>query len=207
MGMAESKALALEPPRPEPMKSSLRDAYMAEVLGDVAKILDRVSELQSALPALEHRLETIFNKASLKLATAESDAVVRVRAAGETAGAVAVERAVGEQVKVLVGRMALASDDLRATADKASAGLRQAVEKVSVWRQIGFCAGSGAVSAIVVVLSIWLVWGRGSAEGCPATLSPQQCDTYQQGVAIQAMWPHLPANIQEYLKAVHNSVE
>jgi len=77
MSTADSKAAALKAP-PEPAKASLRDAYIAEVLGDVGKVLDGVSALQMALPELERRLELILSKTAQSLSAAESDAKMRV---------------------------------------------------------------------------------------------------------------------------------
>jgi len=213
MSMGDTDAPAKATPQPERMKTSLKDAYMAEILGDIGKVQDGVSALQAALPALERRLESISDKAAEKLSAAEDEAAKRVLVAGQAAGAEAVKTAASEQIKALVGEVGHAVDHLRGTADNASRSLRAAVAQISIWRQLGFCALSGAVSALLICLPFWLL-GAGPARlagtaavKCPAGLGHDDCLTFQLGGAMQKMWPYLPPSERKYLTELDEKVE
>jgi len=213
MSMGDRKAPALEVPRLEPLKTSLKDAYMAELLGDLGKVLEGVSALETALPALERRLESIFDDAAQKLSAVENDAAKRVRAIGEAAGSQAVEKAAGEQIKILVCDVGDAVDNLRGTAEQASKCLRSAVAKVSIWRQVGYCALSGAVAALLICV-LFLAFGTGPVRlpgtanvECPTGLGPDDCSTFQVGAELNRLWPFLPKSERDYLAAVSTKVQ
>lgn len=211
--MDDTDTAAPAAPQLDRIKTSLRDAYMAELLGDVGKVLDGVSALQAALPSLERQLNGISHKAAEKLSAAEDEAAKRVLAAGRAAGAEAVKTAANEQIKALVGDVRLAVDHLRGTADQASGSLRAAVAQISIWRQVGFCALSGAVSALLICLMFWTL-GAGPAHlpgttivSCPAALGHDDCLTFQLGTAMQKMWPYLPPSERKYLTELDEKVE
>jgi hypothetical protein len=186
---------------------------IGKMLGNVGLLHDEMKQIHAKLPALQADLESVAEGAVAKLAAAVSDASKKAQAAGEDAGTEAAQKAASEQVKALVAEMVFVVDEVRTTVDKASRSLRQAVEKVSIWRQVGFCALSGAVAGLLICV-LFLAFGAGPVRlpgtatvECPTGLGPDDCSTFQVGADLNRMWPYLPKTERDYLAAVSTKVQ
>ncbi|MDR3528466.1 MAG: hypothetical protein P4L57_14435 [Rhizomicrobium sp.] len=186
---------------------------IGKMLGNVGLLYDEMKQVHAKVPSLKADLEAVAEGAAAKLAAAVSNAVKAAQAAGEIAGAEAAQKAASQQVMALVAEITLVVDEVRTTADKASRSLRLAVEKVSIWRQVVFCALSGAIAGLLICV-LFLVFGAGPVRlpgtatvECPTGLGPDDCSTFQVGADLNRLWPYLPKSERDYLETFSTKIQ
>lgn len=186
---------------------NIPDALLAEILGDVGVVADKVSALKDLIPGLQTDLLSGVEDASKKLSAAVQAAADQVTAIGRKAGQAAVTEAARASVTALVEEVALATSDLRMTTDQAcekvkktaesaSRELRSSSENVSIWRQVRYCAAASAGTAILVICTIiGVLEYHKPITAC--SLNIQERQDADQGRTFMAVWPFLSPEVQQ----------
>lgn len=190
-----------------------REVLLGHLLGKVGRLHEAVGQLSAEIPDIQVQFAAIADGAGDRLVKAVSEVVTTAETSGKLAGEEAVRKAAQKEVKALVEEVALAMADMRLAADKAAASMRQAadnaaasltrsVAKVSIWRQVVFCGGAGAVSG-AVLLGLLSTFGMGAGRAHAASdatavssLSEPELDMLGQGRMISGVWNHLTAKCQ-----------
>ena len=183
-------------------EKTAREVLLGHLLGKVGRLHEVVDQLSVEIPDIQARFTAIADGVCEKLTIAVSAAVKAAETSGQVAGEEAVRNAAQKQVRALVEEVALATADMRLSADGAAASLKRSVAKVSIWRQVAFCVASGAVSGFVI-FGLLGIFGQGadrffvrSVALTASSLPAEDLKNLGSGRMIRGVWPRLSAQCQ-----------
>lgn len=184
---------------------TVRDALIAEMLGDIGKLHEAVDLLKTVLPAQADKIENrvlglidVLQKAGAiyqEQITAYTNAQgSKIREQMEKDALAAKTRFDRESSEAIRATLAEVENTVKKTLQTAIAGpvqnLLQA-QRQNVWKTMAFCLACGLLGGALAL--------SGNRMFAPQ-LTPEQKSIMQWGAAAQAAWPNLPHQAQKAIK-------